>query len=220
VTGTTGRGRHGPQLTTGDIPLALDAIQAFTNPFEHPSTHQQHRIATFVAVNAGSTSEEARTHFFNRVGRHAGSCRLLDGKDLLGLDRVAFLNRGQSVSETLHGLLIEINFNGNLLVLVVGSFDQQPRQTHPSRLSEAACTSYLARPLSRSGINLDVVMLYTQQVRMVNKCLDGLATPINLEPVVAGLTKSIRDLAGSLMTKSAVLTEQITQTLSQLRPLA
>ena len=58
--------------------LAIDAIQAFTNPFEHPSTHQSHRITTFVAVNAGTVSEQARTHFFNRVGAHAGSCRILE----------------------------------------------------------------------------------------------------------------------------------------------
>jgi hypothetical protein len=200
--------------------LALDAIQAFTNPFEHPSTHQPHRIATFVAVNAGSISEQARTHFFNRVGPHAGSCRIFDGKDLLGLDRIAFLKQGQAVTETLDGLLIEANFNRNLLTLIVQTSDQKPRQIHLSRLSDAAGTSYLVRPLSGCGIILDTVLLYVQQVRMVNKCLDGLAAPINLEPTVGELTNSIRGLASNIMTNSAELIEQIRQALSQLRPLA
>jgi hypothetical protein len=129
------------------------------------------------------------------------------------------MKQGQAVAETLDGLLIEAKFNRNLLGLIAQSFDQQPRQTHLSRLSDAACTSYLVRPLSRSGINLDTVLLYTQQVRMVNKCLDGLAVPINLEPTVVELTNSIRGLAGNIMVNSGVLTGQIRQILSQLRPL-
>jgi len=103
--------------------LAVDAIQAFAVPFEHPSSHQTHRIATFVAVNAGTVTEPARTFFFNAVAAHAGSCRILDGKDLLGLDRFAFLSEGRAVAETLDGLLIEANFNRNILAPIIESFD-------------------------------------------------------------------------------------------------
>src|SRR5206468_2403248 len=115
---------------------------------------------------------------------HAGSCRILEGRDLLTLDRAAYLTRGQLVTETLDGLLLETNFNRNLVNLIVNSFGQTPRQTHLNRLSDAACTYYLVRPLSGTAIDLDVVLLYAQQVRMVNRCLDGLAAPVNVEPVV------------------------------------
>jgi len=199
--------------------LALDAMQAFANPFTHPTTNNPHRITTFIAANAGSISEQARTHFFNRIAAHAGSCRLLDGHDLLTLDRAAFLNRGQMVAEILDGLILEVNFNRHLINAIVATFDQVPRQTHLNRLSDAACTSYLIRPLSGSAIDRDVVLSYVQQVRMANRCLDGLAAPVNLEPVVAGLTESLRGFANTISTNSNNLLVQVNAVLTQLRPL-
>jgi len=38
--------------------------------------------------------------------------------------------------------------------------------------------------------------LYTQQVRMVNKCMDGLAAPITVEPAISNLMDNIRQLSG------------------------
>ena len=199
--------------------LAIDAIQAFTNPFEHPSTHQSHRITTFVAVNAGTVSEQARTHFFNRVGAHAGSCRILEGKDILTLDRAAYLGRGQLVTETLDGLLVEINFNLNMVKGILAALDQVPRPIQVNRLSDSACTNYLVHPFGGATINVNVVLGYAQQVRMMNKCLDGLAAPISVEPTVAAYINGIRGIAPVIQSDSDALTGEINKVLAQLRPL-
>jgi hypothetical protein len=198
--------------------LAQDAIQAFTNPFEHPTTHQPHRIATFVAVNAGSVSEQARTHFFNRVGPHAGSCRILDGKDLLGLDRVA-LSNSQAVAETLDGIFIEIKFNSDILAFILKNLKERPKLVNLSRLSDAACTSYLVHPISRSDIDLNNMLVYTNEVRSANICLNLLAMPINTEPNMAELINQIQSSADKIMPLSEILMQQIQQMLSHLRPL-
>ncbi len=198
--------------------LVADAMQAFANPFTHPSTHHTHRITTFVAVNAGSVSEQARTHFFNRMGPHAGSCRVFDGKDILTMDRAAYLGRGQLITETLDGLLFRIGHNRNLVNMIVSGLNVEPRQMHLSRLSDSACAAYLIRPLSNMGVSVDVVTLYTNQVRMLNKCIDGLAIPISLEPTVLGLTNSIRDLAPLILSNSGLLISQINSAINQLRP--
>jgi hypothetical protein len=199
--------------------LANDAIQAFTNPFEHPSTHQPLRITTFVAVNAGTVSEQAKTHFFNKVGAQAGSCRILEGRDILTLDRAAYLGRGQLVTETLDGLLVEINFNLNMVHGILTALDQVPRPIQVNRLSDSACTNYLVHPFGGATINVNVVLGYAQQVRMMNKCLDGLAGPISVEPTVAPYIAGIRGIAPVIRSDSDRLIGEINKVLAELRPL-
>jgi hypothetical protein len=49
--------------------LIDDCRQAFANPFKHPQTGATERISTFYAVNGGSVSDQATTHFFNSTSQ-------------------------------------------------------------------------------------------------------------------------------------------------------
>jgi hypothetical protein len=102
---------------------------------------------------------------------------------------------------------------------ILTAVDQVPRPIQVNRLSDSACTSYLVRPFGGATIDVSVVRGYAQQVRMMNKCLDGLAMPISVEPAVTAYINGIRGIAPVIQTDSNVLTREITEVLAQLRPL-
>jgi hypothetical protein len=92
--------------------LIRQCDEAFVTPFIHPQTGQTQRISSFYAVTAGSVSGEARELFFASLQpKHADNIRVLDGKSLLALDRLAVITRNESVRERLLGIFHECRFS-------------------------------------------------------------------------------------------------------------
>jgi hypothetical protein len=87
--------------------LVQDATEAFAAEFTHPQTGAKHRISSFYAVNAGTVSDEARALFFALLqNKHSDNVRLLEGRDLVALDRSATV-RAESTRSLLLGLFME-----------------------------------------------------------------------------------------------------------------
>lgn len=87
--------------------LVQDATEAFASEFTHPQTGAKHRIAAFYVANAGTVSDEARKLFFSRLqGSHGDNVRILEGRDLLALDRSASL-RTDTARSGMFALLME-----------------------------------------------------------------------------------------------------------------
>lgn len=87
--------------------LVHDATEAFAAEFTYPQTGAKHRISCFYVVNAGTVSDEARKLFFALLqSKHGDNVRLLEGRDLLALDRSAAL-RAEGARNLLLALLME-----------------------------------------------------------------------------------------------------------------
>ena len=87
--------------------LVQDATEAFATEFTHPQTGAKHRISCFYAANAGAVSDEARKLFFALLqSKHGDNVRLLEGRDLLALDRSAAV-RAEGTRNLLLALLME-----------------------------------------------------------------------------------------------------------------
>jgi hypothetical protein len=87
--------------------LVQDATEAFAAEFVHPQTGARQRISCFYAVNAGAVSDDARSLFFSLLqSKHGDNVKLLEGRDLLALDRSAAI-RGESTRNVLVALLME-----------------------------------------------------------------------------------------------------------------
>jgi len=85
--------------------LIQDCREAFGNPFRHLSTGAEERISTFTVANGGSIADNARTNFFNTLASpHGGHIRMLNGKELVELDRWAAVRQVESVGPQLTGL--------------------------------------------------------------------------------------------------------------------
>ena len=100
--------------------LVQQCDEAFIKPFTHPQTGQIQRISSFYAVTAGTVSDEARELFFESLQpKHADNVRIIEGKDLLALDRFSVISRSEAVRELLDGLLHECRFGLNVLEHIV-----------------------------------------------------------------------------------------------------
>jgi len=96
----------------GSQTLINDCHQAFANPFKHPQTGATEHISSFYAVNGGSLSTQAVDHFFASVRpTHGPNVYLLQGKDLLVLDRLCSITSVQEIRARLTGLLFENLYN-------------------------------------------------------------------------------------------------------------
>ena len=142
--------------------LIADCRQAFASPFKHPHTNEEQRINTFYAVNGGSISDQARTHFFNSLAHpHGGNVRLIDGMGVLALDRWAATNRSQTVLPDLNGLLLEIAFNRRLINLIL-----TPLQNFVSANAAVAASSpgsVTVNPLFPNRLRINAVSRYLQR---------------------------------------------------------
>ena len=64
--------------------------QSFRHPFIHPQKSEKAYISTFIAVNGGNISEQGRNDFFKALRPQYGdNVKLIDGKGLVNLDRIA-----------------------------------------------------------------------------------------------------------------------------------
>lgn len=158
--------------------LVQDATEAFAAEFRHPQTGANHWISTFYAVNGGTISDEARGLFFAQLrSRHGDNVRLLEGRDLVALDRSATV-RSEGTRERLQALLLEsrsivaaldklipylteiVNGDGNGVVYP------------PIRLRLVAVESWLAQPVGISTLPVHVIEELHSLASAFNRSLD------------------------------------------------
>ncbi len=154
-----------------------DCKQAFSNTFTHPQTGAVERISSFYAVNAGSISQEAKQHYFNSlVASYGGNVRLLEGKDLLTLDRWVSIGRSDSAKATINGLLNEINFNGIVVSLWATKLQQSSDGANNSLplvpLRTMASSAYLMQPTLREFVITNDVLQYSILAEICNKAFE------------------------------------------------
>src|SRR6185312_12088211 len=162
--------------------LITDCNLAFTHPFVHPQTGTEERINTFYAVNGGSIAEGAATTFFTRLATpHGGQVRLLQGKDLIALDRWASFNRSDDVAAVLSGLLIEVRTNAQWASELAADLQEYAQNDKPfpmSRLRLVASGNYLQRPLIPTIVLVQPVELYWSLASTLNAVADSVGTPV------------------------------------------
>jgi len=208
--------------------LTQDCDEAFAKDFTHPQTGQQHSISSFYAVNAGSISDEARDLFFATLRpKHGDNVRLIDGKDLLGLDRSAVISRAESGRELLVGLLIEATYNEDVLERVIpclGSIakgDGHNVQYPPLRLRVNAAAFYLQRPFLVSELPVEVIERFWSMGSVFNRALDEagsspLHTVVSIKVPAAKALQLIPQLAKDV----PALKEALGDALTKLGPIA
>lgn len=157
--------------------LVRDCKQAFENPFAHPQTGTSERISSFYVATAGSVGPEASQHYFNSLLKlYAGNVRLLQGKDLVVLDRWASTARRERVVELLSGLLVELNYNEKYaLPSLLSSMRELQAGTGTWalwRLRADTASSYLREPFMTSTLNVDRILNYWHLALLCNKQVD------------------------------------------------
>ncbi len=163
--------------------LIRDCRQAFKNPFRHPQTGDTHVIGTFYAVNGGSVSDQAVTHFFATIRPEYGdNARILDGKALLQLDRSASVVGVEPVRSLLSGLRLELQFNIKVgrdiceaLSRVIAEQGPFPMQ----RLRVGAISAFLDRPAPILGEHLQIIDDCWQGATMFNRVVDSVDVPLS-----------------------------------------
>jgi len=197
--------------------LISDARQAFNNAFTHPQNGTVERISSFYAVNAGSLGTEAVQHYFNSL-RHTygGNVQLLQGKDLVTLDRWASVNREEHVGAVLSAMTIELRYN----LVMSTSMEERMKQKHGhplERLRAAAISNYLTRPILPSHLDADDVLQYWIAVEGVNQILDKLIFPFSSRDADV---KVMIEMIGRLRTYTKLLDASLREAMTQLGPIA
>jgi hypothetical protein len=163
------------------VQLVEDCHQAFSGPFRHPQTGQDARISSFYGVNAGSISEQsAKLYFDMLLPKYGGNVHLLQGKDLLALDRNSVSSRADVVAGRLAGMLAELEYNRRLLVTVEETIGLclGGKAIRPTvRLRGESVSAYLAQPMIESSISLDGLYDYWAKVQLTNRRLDSMEFP-------------------------------------------
>lgn len=208
--------------------LVQDCEEAFAKDFTHPQTGQQHKISSFYAVNAGSISNEARDFFFSTLrGKHADNVRLIDGKDLLALDRSVAISRIESGRESLMGLFIEASYNEDILQRVIPALDGINKsdghniQYPPLRLRVNAVASYLLKPFLVTDIPFDIIERFWSMGTAFNRVLNEagvspLHTVVSIKVPAANALQITSQLTQDLM----ALKQSVVKALAKLGPLA
>ncbi len=176
--------KYKPTLGLSDIDdLIRDCRQAFKNPFRHPQTGDTHAISTFYAVNGGSISDQAVTHFFATVRPEYGdNARILDGKALLQLDRSASIVGIGSVRSFLSGLRLELRFNIQVGRDVCAALRRVIAEEGPfpmQRLRVGAISAFLDRPAPVLSEHFELVDQCWQGATMFNRIVDSVDVPIS-----------------------------------------
>ena len=175
--------KYESSISLGDSDdLILDAVQATTNPFQHPQTGRQESISCFYVANAGSISDPGRENFFNSlIRRGVRDARLLDGNSLVLLDKAASLRRNADIKERLTGMIQEVRRNKSICNTLIPLLEPYIRKEGPypmHRLRNTACSAYLTAPFSMPLITVDQVDRYWEAVRMVSDAVDSLGIPV------------------------------------------
>jgi len=164
--------------------LISDAKQAFHSAFQHPLRGGEERISSFIAVNGGSVSDQARKHYFDSLRPLWGpNVRLLDGKDLTTLNRLATSAGNTFVMERLTTLLVEVSGNSNIAAALKDGLpaplDGRPRYS-VDRFRDNAASAYLGQPLSLDLDLYKIVHRYQGSVIAANECLASIGAPVSL----------------------------------------
>jgi hypothetical protein len=196
--------------------LFQDATEAFAAEFTHPQTGAKQRISCFYAVNAGTVSDEGRTLFFDLLrSKHGDNVRLLEGRDLLALDRSATI-RTESTRNLLLALLMEtkricaslnrllprlqaiVDGDGNGVVYPV------------ERLRLVAIEAWLANPVLLSLLPAEEIEDIHSLASAFNRCLDEagsspLHTVVSIKIPAAKALRLLPQIAtGSAAVESAI----------------
>jgi hypothetical protein len=165
--------KYEPSISLNQVEsLISDCRQAFANPFTHPQTGTVERISSFYAVNGGSLGSEAVTHYFNSLRpSFGGNVQMLQGKDLLSLDRWASVNQVNSVGNRVAGLLLEIRYNRDMLFHISDALRQNVNRPL-ERFRIDASAAYLCCPALPNALNVDAVNSYWHLCAACNKTLD------------------------------------------------
>jgi hypothetical protein len=207
--------------------LIDDCKEAFAKQFDHPQTGTEHRISRFYAVTAGSISNEARDVFFaSLTPLHSDNVRLLDGKDLLDLDRSAAV-RSESTRDLLSGVLLEARHNLAVLSSVHAPLQEIVNGSghgvaYPAqRLRLIAMSAWLLRPLALPSLPAAKIEEIFAQATSFNRTLDDVGVS-PLHTVVSIKIPAIHAaaLVGPLSQHFAELQHSIEQQLAQLGPIA
>ncbi len=207
--------------------LAQDATEAFASQFTHPQTGAMHRISTFYAVNAGSISDEARDLFFARLqAPHGDNVRLLDGRDLLALDRTYAL-----MAEETRNVLVALQMETRRLASSLARL--RPRLqgivsgdgngvVYPvERLRIVATEAWLARPVLVDALPANEIEEFYSFATAFNRCLDEAgSSPLHtVVSIKIPATKALR-LAPELASHAALIEAAVGRQLAVLGPVA
>jgi hypothetical protein len=198
--------------------LITDCKQAFNNTFRHPQTGAEEVISSFYAVNGGAVSPQATEHYFASLRKlYGGNVHLLQGKDLVTLDRWAAVNQGNAIGSALSGLLLEIRYNRRALITIQDVLNQG--RSTPQRLRTEALSRHLTYPIVTDSISIDRVVAAWQRVAMMNQLLDELAAPLSLVPVVERLKSGLSLLISTLPADFDALETEVVGVIQRLGPL-
>lgn len=159
--------------------LILDCKQAFSNDFRHPQTGSLERISSFYAVNGGSISDQAIQHFFSTLHpQYGGNVRILQGKDLLVLDRWSNSKSRDNSVALLTGLILEVKFNRRQLqtmeASMLNSIANEKKMRPMESIKPDATSAFLtAPPVSESEL-ISKIELYWSLLHMLSEVLSQL----------------------------------------------
>jgi hypothetical protein len=217
--------KYEPSISLNEIEgLICDCKQAFSNPFTHPQTGIAERISSFYAINGGSVGHEATQHYFNSLlPSYGGNARLLQGRDLLTLDKWASVNRMEDVLSIINGLLIEIKFNDILATKWIACLRESLNRANApfliDRFRTNASSSYLIKPILQTLVTTDEVLQYSDLVIICNKLFDyigqGILNPDNRKQLKLNCIEKLE----KLNSKSVSLLSAIMQSLKKIGPL-
>jgi hypothetical protein len=172
--------KYEPSISlNGSGELIEDCRQAFANPFKHPQTGAVESISSFYAVNGGSLGSDAIAHYFNSLRpQFYGNVQLLQGKDLVILDRWASVNRVNSIGEQITGLLLELRYNETIMSFVRKAISEDLNSVEQLRVE--AVSAYLSRPFLARLVNAGPFQEYYHFCSFCNRLLQYAATPLGV----------------------------------------
>ena len=207
--------------------LVQDATEAFAAEFLHPQTGAKHWISSFYVVSAGSISDEARHLFFALLcAKYGDNVRLLEGRDLVALDRSAAV-RSEGMRDLLAALLLEArHIAGSLnrlvpLLQAIVEGDGNNVVYPIGRLRLVAVSSWLARPILLTDLPGKELENLHALGSAFNRCLDEAgSSPLHtVVSIKIPATKALR-LVAEIRANCAVLEAAASALLSALGPLA
>jgi hypothetical protein len=214
-----------PSISLNDAEdLIRDCNQAFRNPFRHPQTGESHLISSFYAINGGSISDQAATHFFATTRSSFGdNAHLLDGKALLQLDRFATLVGVTGLRSTLLGMRVEALFNQEVASYIPEALRRMMEENggYPlQRLRVEAVASLLERPPVGLLPNVALFQDYWQSVTMFNRAVDSIDRPLLGADYVNVRTAAVSRLRDKICGTTPTLLAVIESHLAKLGPVA
>jgi hypothetical protein len=215
--------KYVPSVSLSGIEEVIaDAKQAFANPFLHPQKGNQERISTFFAVNGGSISDEASIHYFNSLAYpFGGNVRLIDGKGLLALDKLANYNRGAWAGERLTGVILEARINREVakyMVTQMEAYLKQGARFPLKRLRVHAALAFLERPILQDLNLYSMLHDYWQTGTAINEVAESMGASVTGGSFKQDRFEGLVILVGSFDTLAAAVESTAAIALATLMP--